>query len=110
MPEESRSGEKLRRYPRVGLPKGPLVAWQGTGERFVSRVGTLSLGGLFIRTADPLPVGAILKLFFDLPGGEVRARAVVRSVEPKKGMGVEFTGMGYEARARLHQVLKRLLS
>jgi PilZ domain-containing protein len=86
------------------------VAWQGTGIRYVSRVTTLGMGGIFISTAEPPPVGSILKLLFELPGGEVRARAIVRSVEPGKGMGVEFTGMGFEARARLHQVLKRLLS
>ena len=86
-----------------------LVAWQAGGKRIVSRVGTLGLGGLFIYTHNPPMVGSIVKLLFDVPGGTVRARAVVRSVTPKKGMGVEFTGMGYEARARLHQLIKRLL-
>ena len=110
MAAEPSLGAKQRKYARIGLPKGPLVAWQGTGERYVSRVGTLSLGGLYIRTSDPAPAGTVLKLIFQLPGGEVRARARVRYTDAKRGMGVEFTGMGYEARARLHQVLKRLLS
>jgi hypothetical protein len=86
-----------------------LIAWQAGGERVVSRVATLGLGGLFIHTLDPPPVGAILKLFFQLPGGEVRARAMVRHSKPGVGMGVEFTGMGYEARGRLRQLLQRLL-
>ena len=101
---------KNRRYPRVGLPKGMLVAWQSTGERIVSRVATVGLGGLFISTPEPPPVGDIIKLFFEAPGGEVRARAVVRDSQQGKGMGVEFTAMGPEARARLHQLLKRLLT
>lgn len=107
MATESIDGQ--RRYPRVGLPKGPFVAWQAGGERVISRVTTIGLGGLYICTSKPAEIGAILKLLFELPSGEVRARAVVRSVEANKGMGVEFTGMGYEARARLHQLLKRLL-
>jgi len=102
--------EKQRRYPRVGLPKGLMVAWQAGGERIVSKIETIGLGGLFIQAPTPPVVGTILKLFFRLPDGDFRARAVVRNSEPGTGMGVEFTGMDYEARARLIQVLKRLLS
>lgn len=101
--------QKHRRYPRIGLPKGMLVAWQSSGERVVSRVATLGLGGLFIKTPKPAAVGEIVKLFFEVPGGEVRARAVVRDSQPGRGMGVEFTSMGYEDRARLDRLLKRLL-
>ncbi len=86
-----------------------LVAWQAGGGRVVSRVRTLGLGGLFILTPNPPPAGEIIKLYFEVPGGEVRARAVVRDSQPGKGMGVEFTAMGYEARARLYHLLKRLL-
>lgn len=98
-----------RRYPRVGLPKGMLVAWQSGSERIVSRVGTVGLGGLFITTPEPPAAGEIVKLFFEVPGGEVRARAVVRDSQPGKGMGVEFTAMGAEARGRLQRLLRRLL-
>lgn len=100
---------KPRRYDRIGLPKGLLVVWQSTGNRVVSRVATLSLGGLFIEAPEPAPSGEVLKLFFKVPSGEVRARAMVRSSHPGKGMGVEFTAMGPEDRARLHQLLSKLL-
>jgi PilZ domain len=98
----------LRRYPRVGLPKGMSVAWQAGGERIVSRIGTIGLGGLFIYTKRTATVGDVVKLVFDVPGGEVRARAVVRSYQPGRGMGLEFTAMQLEARARLTQLLRRL--
>lgn len=65
-----------------------LVAWQGIGQRIVSRVATLGLGGLFVKTPHPPPVGDIVKLFYEVPGGEVRARAVVRHSQPEKGMWV----------------------
>src|SRR5438445_11092444 len=100
--------KKTRRYPRVGLPKEMLVAWQSGAERIVSRVGTLGLGGLFISTPAPPAVGEIVKLFFEAPGGEVRARAVVREAQPGKGMGVDFTAMGMEARGRLQRLLMHL--
>ncbi len=101
--------EKDRRYGRVKLPKGMFVAWQGAGVRVVSRVVTVGLGGLFISTPDPPPVGEIVKLFFEVPSGEVRARAVVRDSQPGRGMGIEFTAMDSDGRARLNRLLKILL-
>jgi hypothetical protein len=86
-----------------------LVAWQGNGLRKVSRVSTIGLGGIFISTPMPPPVGEVLRLVFDVPSGEVRARAVVRTSETGRGMGVEFTAMSSEARARLDRLLKLLL-
>jgi len=49
-------------------------------------------------------------MVFQIPGGEVRARAMVRDSHPGKGMGVEFTSMKPEDRARLHQLLSKLLT
>jgi hypothetical protein len=103
------SPQTKRRYPRIGLPRGMYVAWQSTGDRILSRVGTLGLGGLFISTPEPPPVGDLIRLYFEVPGGEVRARAVVRESRSGRGMGVQFTAMSPEARARLHQLLRRLL-
>jgi PilZ domain len=97
-----------RRFPRIALPKGMLVAWEHNGGRAVSRVATLGLGGLFISTPDPLPVGTLLKIVFDVPVGEVRARAIVKNVKPGEGMAVAFIEMGYADRARLDQLLKKL--
>lgn len=100
---------KDRRYPRIGLPRGLYVAWQGLGKRLVSRVETLGMGGLFIEVPDPPPIGESVRLYFQVPGGEVRARALVRSSQQGKGMGVEFIAMGHEGRARLNRLLHRLL-
>jgi hypothetical protein len=102
------SEKKTRRYSRVGIPKGILVAWEHSGIRRVSRVSVLALGGLFISTPNPPPTGDTIKLIFDVPGGDVRARALVRDSRPRTGMGVEFTAMRHEARARLNQLMKVL--
>jgi hypothetical protein len=100
---------KNRRYPRVGLPRGMQVQWQGVTGHVVSRVGTLGLGGLFIAAVDPPPAGDVIQIYFRVPDGEVRARAIVRDSHPGKGMGIEFTSMGAEERARLHRLICRLL-
>lgn len=100
--------KKSRRYVRVDLPKGMLVAWEYSGGRKVSRVRVLALGGLFISTPEPPPVGEVIRLIFEVPNGEVRARAMIRDSQKGKGMGVEFTAMGQEARARLLGLMKLL--
>jgi len=92
----------------VKLPAGMLVAWEHNGGRSVSRVATLGLGGLFIVTADPPLVGTVVKIIFNVPGGEVRARAIVKNVKAGKGMAVAFVEMGYADRARLDQLLRKL--
>lgn len=85
------------------------VAWYGGGQQQVSRVETLSAGGLFVCGPITQPVGANIVLVFQVPGGVVQAEAVVRNVVPGKGMGVEFVKMSDESRLLLAQLLKRLL-
>jgi hypothetical protein len=102
------SSNKVRRYPRVRLPKGTLVAWEHAGIRKVSAVTVLALGGLFIATAAPPPIGEFIKLVLEVPGGEVRARAMVCDSKQGKGMGIEFKSMGQDSRARLSEAMKTL--
>ena len=66
---------------------------------------TLGLGGMFVLTQRPAPLRSMVKLLLDLPLGEVRARAVVRRVNPLRGMAVEFISMTQEHRARLNKSL-----
>jgi PilZ domain len=102
------TAKKARRYSRVELPNGMLVAWEHSGIRRMSRVSVVALGGLFITTPEPPPNGDMVRLIFEIPGGEVRARAMVRDCQPGKGMGIEFTAMNQEARALLHRLMKVL--
>ena len=101
---------KKRRYPRVGAQRGMYVAWQGLGSRVVSQIMTVGLGGLFIKVTDPPPVGEMIRLCFEVPGGQVRARAIVKTSIQGQGMGVQFTAMGPEARGQLALLLQRLLN
>ena len=100
--------DNKRRYPRVRVPKNALVAWKNGSQKFVSPVENLALGGLFIRTKDPLRAGTTLQLVFNTPQGQVRVRAVVRNVKPGEGMGVGIVSMEQEDRGRLDQWLRQL--
>jgi Tfp pilus assembly protein PilZ len=97
-----------RRYPRVKPPAGLVVAWQNTNRKWVSYVDRLGLGGLFIRTKEPLPVGSMIQILIAVPGDGVRARAVVRDVRPSEGMGVGIVSMGPEDRQRLSRFVSAL--
>lgn len=99
-----------RRYPRMKSPKGLCVAWQTASQRSVSHVETLGLGGLFIRTKEPLAAGTIIQVMIDIPGGGVRGRAIVRNIKAGEGMGVGIVSMGPEDRARLGSFLSKLPS
>ena len=100
---------ETRRHLRISLPQGMSVTWYGSGQQQVSRVKTLSMGGLFLCGSNTLRVETDLTLVFEVPGGMVLADAVVRNVVPGEGMGVEFTKMNPQNRALLERLLTRLL-
>jgi PilZ domain len=107
MTTETLSG--TRRHERMALPQGMSVTWYGSGQQQVSRVKTLSMGGLFLCGSITLRVGMGLTLVFEVPGGMVLADAVVRNSVSGKGMGVEFTRMNAQSRVLLEGLLTRLL-
>jgi hypothetical protein len=98
-----------RRFPRVTLPKGMSVAWHGTDLQLFSCVRTIGMGGLFISTPSPAPVGTKLLLAFEVPGGNVQPEAIVRNVAPGQGMGVEFTKLELKEQFLLQKLMDRLL-
>jgi hypothetical protein len=100
----------LRRYPRFNPPKPTFSAWQSANQRFVSRVGNLGLGGLFIRTSEPPPPGTSIQLLLDTAEGKIRARGEVKSAKPKEGMGIKIVAMQQEDRARFVRWIKKLSS
>jgi curved DNA-binding protein CbpA len=84
-----------------------IVAWRSGSQQGVCKMGTMALGGIFLNTAKPPSVGAVLDLIFDVSTGtHVRARAMVRTSMPGQGMGVKFVHMRGEDRSRLNQFLK----
>jgi PilZ domain len=98
-----------RRYRRISLPQGMLVAWYGGGQQRVARVKTLGMGGLFVVEPNAPAVGTNLRLSFEVPGGNVHVEAIVRSVTPGEGMGVQFTKLNTRDRVLMEILLRRLL-
>src|SRR5580704_7496066 len=97
-----------RKYPRVRAPKGMWVGWKSAKQTCTSLAEVMGMGGLFLHTATPASEGSSIDLIFDLPNGQVRARAIVRSFQPGKGMGIQFVQMRPEDRAKLNKYLSAI--
>jgi len=91
-----------RGQPRI-TPKKPLfVAYPD----YRPRIRDISLSGAFIEDSRPVPRGRVLTLHI-LTSEEppIKAKAMVRRVEPEAGMGVEFIEMSTADRARLRDFI-----
>ena len=90
-----------RIHPRyranVGLHVGGAAAASGPDD--------LSLCGMFVAWADPLPPGSLLPLTLDLPDGRIEVTAEVVRAVPGRGMGMRFEPGSEPKRCRLARFL-----
>ncbi len=93
---------------RVETPGDVYVYWSSGGYNDTSRVRDLSSRGLFVQTRKPGAVGAKSNLDFLVEEGQIRAEAIVRRIEPGRGLGLKFTAVRDEDRRRLADLMKRL--
>lgn len=96
-----------RKAPRRA--KSVEVTYEHEGLRFDGRISDLSIGGLFIDTLNPLPVGSIITFRFCITGrgGEtaVLGEGVVAWESRFQGMGIRFTWISEEDRNKLAEYL-----
>jgi PilZ domain-containing protein len=84
------------------------VYWRCEGMDDVSRVCDLSVGGLFLSTPVPPPVGSRAKLDFLVQEGQIRAEGVVRYHVPGGGLGLKFTAISDNDCPQLVALLNRI--
>ncbi|MGI5864401.1 MAG: TIGR02266 family protein [Myxococcales bacterium] len=94
-----------------------LVAYR-TVDGFITDWATnISKGGLFINSRAPLPVGTTVRLIvslpdtafpFDLTGKVTRVSDFSNSANEAPGMGIEFTDVDEEKRARIERFVDKL--
>jgi len=99
-----------RKYPRIRPPKSFVVAWQSGMTRDVSYIDSLALGGLLVRTKQPVPLRSAVQLLLDTPAGQIRGRAIVRRVHPHTGMALQIIAMDPGDRALLRRELRDLFA
>lgn len=97
------SADDQRRHPRCKPPKTVVVAWQAGMQRDVSRVDSLALGGLFLRTKKPVAIRSMVQILLDMPIGQVRGRGIVRRHQAERDC------LRYPPAAEKNRKRKRLL-
>lgn len=95
---------------RVETKNDLWVYWEGSGDRDLSRVKDLSIGGLFILTPRPKRIGSTTNLHFLVQEGQIRAAAVVRHVKPGGGLGLKFNAVNEKDRPNLAALMRRIRS
>ncbi|MBI4459404.1 MAG: PilZ domain-containing protein [Acidobacteria bacterium] len=100
------SSKLFRRSDRRIFPSLPVVA---AYAGLHSRVRDICRLGAFIEDLHPFPVGHKIELRFqaDHLKLEIVAQAIVRRVEPDRGMGVEIVAITSEADRQLREFLDR---
>lgn len=107
-------GTARRSSPRV--PLSAEVDLSSDTNFFTGFSTDIAMGGLFVATLGPLPIGTHIALKFTLPGGaEITANGEVRWVrafderEPEMlpGMGVQFVDLTPKARAAIAEFIAK---
>ena len=93
---------------RTEAPGDVWVYWRCNERDETARVRDVSLGGLFVETAKPRAVGLTAKVDFLVQEGQIRADAVVRHVEPGRGLGLKLTAVSDGDRPHFIALLSRI--
>ena len=98
--------EKERRAsPRFKAKPGNNVYYiEGAGA-----IRDLSLDGVFVLDAEPLPVGTSISFSIRLGNETVMLHGIVKQCVEQQGMGIQFKEMSKEARRRLRLHIATLL-
>jgi Tfp pilus assembly protein PilZ len=88
--------KERRRYPRYPCDTGVRVRPEKTSAGYWGTLADISLGGCYIYTFSPLPVGQIVTLIVKINDAEVDVAGKVVSTHPGVGMGVAFAGFVHE--------------
>jgi hypothetical protein len=91
------SPKDRRATPRFEPKQGNQIAYGATS----ALIRDLSLEGVFVFDADPLPVGS--ELFFTLRAGDqdIELEGIVRHSVDREGMGIQFTKVSAVSKRRL---------
>jgi len=99
-----------RSTSRIETPDGVWAIWRCNDREMISTVRNVSPGGLFVEMASSRPVGAKAEVYFLVPEGAISAEAIVRHVQPGRGLGLKMTEIRDADRARMVSLMRRLRS
>ena len=100
--------DSARREPRFQQLSELHLSYEGGGIDIPIRPPDISVHGMFVNTSTHFPEGAVVNLRFRLTRSnvEVQTRGEVRYCLPGIGIGVEFIGIGPEAKRAIEEELE----
>ena len=102
--QSNKAGVRDRRYAiRFPFAADVELVDMESGARIEGVTSDISLGGCFVCTSKPLPIGTRMRIILSRKGQVVEALAAVRVLKPRIGMGIEFI----DVEAPYHEVLAR---
>lgn len=101
-----------RRHPRVSYGREVSIGQDGIFSQTNERITNISVGGVFIETAQSFAKGTVLSVRFKVGDGKnfISCAAIVRNSRPGVGLGVEFLDLTREGKAELEAFLARELA
>lgn len=84
--------QEKRRYPRYSCNLGVEVRVADAKTGYWGTLADICLGGCYVSTFSPLPVGTPVVLVFKTKNLEINISGQVVTSHPGVGMGVQFAG------------------
>ena len=84
--------QEKRRFPRFVCDTGVRVNPEIGNAGYWGTVGDISLGGCYVFTFSPLPVGQVVTLAIKANDKEINVAGKTVSSHPGVGMGIAFNG------------------
>src|SRR5882672_1297358 len=100
--------EDKRRSPRYKCNSSVRLQEIGSTVATWATFADISMHGCYVETAAPMRVGVVLALKLEAGGFRVEATAEVRVAYPGLGMGISFTSVSDEDRARLRELVRSI--
>jgi PilZ domain len=88
--------KETRRYPRYQCDTGVRISVEKQPGGFWGTLSDISLGGCYIYTFSPLPLGQAVVLVIKAGAQEVQVDGTIVSSHPGVGMGVAFRAFSYQ--------------
>lgn len=110
------NGPERRVHPRLQLQMLVQFRSDSMDDFLREFAGNISLGGMFIRTTEPLPHGVMIYLQFQLADGLKLIEGLGKVVHvnppehPSPGMGVEFVNLDDASRGLIEDIMRERAS
>ena len=95
-----------RKSDRYKLSVGVQLSDEVQGVAMQTSTVDIGIGGFYVETLFPSPVGASLRVLLWLGSARLLANGVVRASCPGVGMGIEFLELSWEDTERLYRFLE----